>query len=340
MINYLDWAFRDNRLIELIHQTGRNRLERGLYSDPAALRADARARLATGSLFISLNRPREIESYALRFGSGLCNPDFERITRIPFDLDPARPKGQSATNAELEAAKIRALELDRFLFSMDWPEAARGLSGNGTHRIYRCALPNNSEVEDQLKVIYAGLSERFSDGAVSFDSTVRNAGRIFCLYGSTKRKGIHSESRPHRKTAIHLPQDWLQVSPRSVENLANLLARETSIRLPSAPTRKTIGKRGGDLRSLDIVAMFQAMGLYLRVSPEPCKHYVVCPWVAAHSSKPGALDTSTVIYETEPDQWPNLYCAHDHCAQRSIVDVVREFDVAPYCSKRLGGVDV
>ena len=339
-MNYLEWAFRDCAHVELVHQVGPSRFARGVYDNIDMLRAAAAERLDAGNLFISLNRPREIEPYAVRFGGGLGNADMVRVVRLLFDFDPVRPKGLASTNTELAYAVERAYTLEDYLSAFHWPLPARALSGNGVHRLYRVALPVSSETDEMLRMVYSGLANFLSDELVTFDASVRNPGRICTLYGSTKRKGSATTERPHRQSRVQVPQHWEQVKPRYIAEVAEHFRDQ----LPKAPVRAAARNpyvgRGADYRSLDIVALFRGSGLYFRQdSIRPEKHYVRCPWEGEHSSVADKYSKSTVIFETPSSQWPNFYCAHDHCANRSIRDVVQHFDVSAFCSRQLAGRD-
>jgi len=86
----------------------------------------------------------------------------------------------------------------------------------------------------------------------------------------------------------------------------------------------------GDFATLDVVAWFEAHGLYRRALGEG-KHAVTCPWAAGHTSK---NPTETVVFEATGDKWPSFHCSHAHCADRKIADVV-EFlgDADQFCAR-------
>ena len=58
-----------------------------------------------------------------------------------IDVDPERPSGISATDAEKAAAQKKAREIYRFLKERGWPEPVVADSGNGYHLLYRIDLP-------------------------------------------------------------------------------------------------------------------------------------------------------------------------------------------------------
>lgn len=131
--------------------------------------------------------------------------DIVRRVWLPLDFDPVRPAGISSTDAELDAAKARALDAVAWLDGelKDLP-AGWAFSGNGYHALYRVDLPNDGRSTETVKRVIDTTAERFTDGAVSVDRTVFNAGRIWKLYGTLARKGdaVPALGRVHRRACI------------------------------------------------------------------------------------------------------------------------------------------
>ncbi len=73
------------------------------------------------------------------------------------------------------------------------------------------------------------------------------------------------------------------------------------------------------IANLDVVSLFKDVGMY-RFEGDG-KHFVTCPWNESHSSKTA---TETAIWE---GMWPQFYCLHAHCAERTIKDVIAYFRV-------------
>lgn len=121
---------------------------------------------------------------------------------LPVDLDPCRPSGISASEAEKQAAASRAAEIKGFLEALGGPDPLEADSGNGFHLLYRVDLPNDRESLELIKEVLEALNFRFSDNAVSVDVSNSNAARIWKLYGTTARKGDFTEERPHRKSRL------------------------------------------------------------------------------------------------------------------------------------------
>jgi hypothetical protein len=337
---YLDRLFADAGTVELCHMA-HGRIWPTWHTDTDSLLAAASRVADTGNLFTTLNRldPGALDAHlAGRQGSQVARtPDacVHRYTRLFFDFDPERPKGQSSTADELAAAQARAMGLVTKLAAIGWPHPLVAMSGNGWHVQYRTALPNTAETSEQLKAIYAGLHGEFSDDEIMFDRSVRNPARLCSLYGSIKRKGVNHPERPHRQSFCQVPTDWRQVHPRQVAGLANLYARQAPQVATAAPKRPATalpegGK--GDYASLDVVAWFAAHGLYVgRLSGHV--HGVRCPWSQTHSTPSPKNGGDCVIFESDGESWPGFHCKHSHCQGRGVRDVLTLWgDGDAYCS--------
>lgn len=326
---YLELALRDAHMVELRHRVG-ERWTSLLFDDLDLMRDAVRTRYAEGDLYISLNRPSERpvpngESSALR------NEDIERVVRLPIDFDPARPPECMATEDELRLALGAR---DRFVAAMragGWPMPLVAMSGSGAHAMYRCSIPASSEFREMLAAVYRGWREDFATDAVEFDTSVRNAGRIFRCYGTWNRKGPDTPERPWRQASCALPAgEWQAVQLAQVEALANRYGRR---RTPPAAVRRAIVAGAGDYTTLDIVAWTRAHGLYKR-HLEGGKHAITCPWIADHSTEDHPLKTDTVVWEARPGVWPSFFCAHAHCDGRDIRALLEHLgDADAYCSR-------
>jgi hypothetical protein len=138
-----------------------------------------------------------------------------------IDVDPVRPAGISATDAEHQAAHECAIRIREWLSGRGWPEPVYADSGNGAHLLY--FLPDlpldraKSLIEQCLKA----LDARFSDSAVKVDRATGNAPRICKLYGTMARKGDSTPERPHRPAhVLEEPETVTPVSPEALEALA------------------------------------------------------------------------------------------------------------------------
>ena len=140
--------------------------------------------------------------------------DIRCIRWLPIDLDPKRPVGISSTNTELKKALSLRNRIWKWMKTEGWEECVPACSGNGAHLAYHLPdLENTPENVQLIRQCLAGLAAKFSTKDVEVDQAVFNPARIWKLYGTTARKGDHTQSRPHRRSYIE--PKWL---PKSTQN--------------------------------------------------------------------------------------------------------------------------
>ncbi len=137
--------------------------------------------------------------------------DIVRRRWLLIDVDPVRPTGVSATDAELALALERARAVAEHLTSADWPPPILAMSGNGYHLLYRIDLP--ADDGGLVKAVLTALAEQFSNSAIAVDRSVHNPARIVKVVGTVSRKGDELrgvpglEDRPHRRSEfIDVPE--------------------------------------------------------------------------------------------------------------------------------------
>lgn len=130
--------------------------------------------------------------------------DIVRRRWLLVDCDPCRPAGVSSTEAELEAARLRAEQI-----KADHDEQAVPImlmSGNGYHLLYR--IDEKTDDGGRVKFKLESLDKKYSDDEVHIDTGVFNAARITKIPGTMACKGEDFEGtattppRPHRRAAI------------------------------------------------------------------------------------------------------------------------------------------
>ncbi len=325
MNEYLRRQLEDAHTVELRHHIG-TRWKTTFYQSLDPLLDAIRDRSDEGNLYTSLNRPSDdVHRTALK------DADIEVITRLPFDIDPVRPKDTPSTDAELAAALEARELLVRVLTGYGWPRPALGMSGNGAHVLYRARVQSIPAWKGAVASLYLGLGnllhEPFKALNVRFDTTVQNPARIWRLYGSVNRKGQPTKDRPHRRAEIILPAGPWQVVPVDVLRRTRNSVTPVVSRQPSPGPRVPLNGRG-DYTSLDVVAWFQSHDAYRKALFDG-KHAVDCPWIDEHSTT-GITDT--VVWETSG--WPTFHCSHDHCHGRNLRDVITLWgDADTFCAK-------
>ena len=195
---------------------------------------------------------RAVNRFELFAKTRAGNADVLRRVWLPFDADPVRPAGISATAEELSVSLTRTDALVDWLASEGgWPLPMRGSGGNSGHALYPIDLPNDAETDALLKRVYAVAAARFTDKAVMVDTSVQNAARIWTLYGTRKRKGDHTPDRPHRRSWISAHSNpMVVVTLDQLEAIARLAGPAQSPR-GLGPNRTSNGV-------LDMVAEFTA----------------------------------------------------------------------------------
>jgi hypothetical protein len=178
----------------------------GYYDDAVAfardvLKLDGRAR----GLYVTMNPLRRdvLSRSPNRITPGCAAATDADVTRrrwLLLDLDPKRPAGVSATDAELSAAIARADDVWKFLRGEGWADPVAAISANGCHLLYAIAQP--AADGGFVGRVLRGLAKRFSDDVVDLDTSVSNASRITKVYGTLSRKGAATPERPHRRSMI------------------------------------------------------------------------------------------------------------------------------------------
>lgn len=305
--DYYRRLLADNGRVEVRHHDGR-RWQSYWHGDEEGLLGRLRACYRVGDLYTSLNAPK---LGMPGDGGPIKNDDVAWITRLPFDFDPVRPKDTPATLDMLEDALDRRGAFLGLLGAFSWGIPLLAMSGNGYHAQFRARLPNNPETRAMLDEIYLGLKPELSDDVVTFDVSVRNAGRIFRAYGSINRKGGGD-----RRSTVWIPPRWQQLGQADVERAASYYARKRPQVVDRKPGPAITGK--GDYTTLAIMPWLETNGLYL-YRAGPSKHAIKCPWEDEHTTTTSR--SSTVVFEN-PGKWPAFHCSHSHCAGRNIRDLM------------------
>jgi len=252
---------------------------------------------------------RRADKFALlNKGEGVKDSDVICRRRLLIDLDPVRPAGVSATDAQKRAAFERAKQVWEFITSdLSFPEPIAADSGNGLHLVPLFAdLPNDNVTKWACEQFLRLLGDRFSDGEVKIDQSTFNAARIGVLYGTVKRKGCDIPEQPHRLSKILYVPDPLV--PVTLDQLLAIVGQY--------PGDQRTDPQSGNRLQLDmwnIEQLLRKRGIDFhrdeyQSDRGPAIRYVLptCPWNADHT------DSAAFII-----QWPNgaiaAGCHHDGC---------------------------
>lgn len=227
-----------DELLEMrIPAAGRFKTISGYFNEPGAL-ADGVIGLTDedfAGFYFTINpvKPdllaRAANRYVKYAKTTTSDVDIVALCWLPIDLDPKRPAGISATDAEHDAAIAKAHEARRWLIDeLGWPANAFVLadSGNGSHLPVKIDLPNTPESVALIKRCLGALDSRFSNEAVHVDTATYNPARIWKLYGTMARKGDRTSERPHRMAKIlEAPAELVTVSKQQLEALAAMIPK-------------------------------------------------------------------------------------------------------------------
>ncbi len=178
-----------------------------------------------------------------------------------MDCDPVRATGVAATDEEheagIEAAKGVRVWLQE---SVGFPAGVLADSGNGGHLIFGINEPNDADTDkligaclEAVKRIQfpevvtnettgkeIGRAKTVKAVKVKWDTSIKNAARIFRLYGTWNCKGTHTPERPHRLACIiEAPETLPIVQRETLERLAELGGEHEA----NEALEKTIAKR-------------------------------------------------------------------------------------------------
>lgn len=304
----------------------------GFFDDIEKLSQAASSQSGKRNIYVGLNpRTKSLlgpRKNTLSHGQGGKTEHIVCRRWFPIDIDTKRiDKKAPATQKELSKVKVELFDpLLTFLLKKEI-SPIRGMSGNGYHCLIPVDYPNTEEVTDKFKKLLHYLAHRFNSPHGEVDISVYDAPRIWKLYGTLAMKGESTSERPWRMAQFESPKE--KVEPY---DLFTLFEKEIEIQSQPRPQTSFLRPNGknsklnfrGDLNTLDLVSLFQNAGLYRRSMPEAGKHSVTCPWESAHSTG-HAQDTSTVIWESDGDHWPNFHCSHSHCQHKKIEDVLDFF---------------
>lgn len=123
---------------------------------------------------------------------------------VYVDIDPVRPRGISATEAEHQAARDIAWRVREWLASvLGGGCIGFGCSGNGYYlTIAIVPEPVDPNQVIRLRRFLERLHRRFGTEGIAVDTSVTNPGRLMPAGGTWKRKGADTPERPHRLTSF------------------------------------------------------------------------------------------------------------------------------------------
>ena len=138
--------------------------------------------------------------------------DITRRKWVLIDCDPKRPSGVSSSDAELELARLKALQVYQFLATEGFAEPVMAMSGNGYHLLYRIDGEVSSETNEMIHKFLKVLGAKFTDDVI-IDESVHDPNRMCKLYGTWAKKGSNTPERPWRLANITFIPDKVEITP-------------------------------------------------------------------------------------------------------------------------------
>ncbi len=231
------WQPGDVREVRIMTTSG---TDSGYFDDPAALVAAATALDGRANIYLTVN---PVQAALLARAANRIKPraksttaDLDIVERrwLPIDIDPRRPSGISATDAECSAALSVTHAVYTYLSGAGWPAPIIAMSGNGWLMLFPISLPNDAASAALVAGVLKHLAGRFDNDQVMVDTTVSNAARIVALIGTRKVKGDATPDRPHRRSGlVNVPT---QFAPVPIERLRELVPATNGHKPPSMTT--------------------------------------------------------------------------------------------------------
>jgi len=243
-----------------------------------------------------------------------------------IDIDPARPAGIAATDAEVATARALAADVEDLLRDRGWPYPIHAESGNGAYLLYRIDLPNDDGATATIKSCYAALDNLLggidpSKPHATLDGAVYNAARILRVGGTLNRKGDPTEARPHRLCVYHPPDPDCPIEVVPAAKLRELadLAPSDGHATPSTNGQTRKSPAAGRRRDpVDIPSYLGERGIAHKVKSDRGRtiyQLADCVFDPNH----GAHGESSIIQRG--DGLLTYHCMHNSCQGRTWHDV-------------------
>ncbi len=241
------------------------------------------------------------------------------------DVDPVRPAGISATDAEKAEASAVIAAVRAHLAGLGWPAGLLADSGNGYHAFYRVDLTADDEGRLVERVLKA-LAARFDTPAATVDRAVFNASRIVKLPMTWARKGDSTPERPHRRATllevpdVASPDDVGVVTRELLEALAAECPPPTAATRTAAGTGSVTapgaGPSAGEFASrLDVGRWLADTGVGFHLKDRPDARGRAVYVLAACPFNPEHADPDACVMQS-PDGRLSAKCLHSSCAGR------------------------
>jgi hypothetical protein len=331
MLKALEVLYGPDDVIELriIQQKGRKQIHSGYFDATSRGEMANRAKLYNVNgmaVYLTLNpvNPQLLSRCCNRIESHVSattsDADIQKRQWLLVDIDPKRPAGTSATEAQRAAASQVAERVFEYLQSKEWPAPMVAESGNGTHLLYSLNLPNDKPTLDAINGALKGLASRFDTEVANIDTAVGNAARITKFYGTVANKGDHTEMAPWRLSRlVSIPEK------ASTVTLAQLLAEHPTQAAKTANTALYATSKPLSNAPFDLDGFMQRLGIpYEQDTHQGRDRYKLahCVFNPEHGKGEAAIFR-------EANGKPGYHCVHNSCADKAWKDVRAHVDGPP-----------
>lgn len=245
-----------------------------------------------------------------------------------IDVDPERPSGTCATEAEKQSAITMTNKI------LEWFEtngfAQENIiiadSGNGRHLLVPLNFIPANSAKDMVKTILNQLSKKFSNKDSKIDTTVYNPSRITRLYGTINCKGENTSERPYRQSKL------LKIPKEVPAGLTEEDLKRLTVRLEDSLTEQVNKTVLESLGATEVKPYILAKGeewlnFYSleHASPKKDEHentlypFTCCPLRQHSNNDSGA---SFIITKSGKCRFK---CLHESCSSKTINDFMTKY---------------
>ena len=169
----------------------------------------------------------EINDHCEAGNRAIKDSDISAYRFMLIDIDPERPSGTCATEAEKQSAVSLADDILDWFITYEILNKDRVIiadSGNGIHFLVPLDFLPANTTKGKIKEILGLLDKKFSNQQAKIDVTVFNPSRITRLYGTLNCKGVNTPERPYRQSRLlYVPIE--KVTGLTEENLNSLITQ-------------------------------------------------------------------------------------------------------------------
>lgn len=318
-LNILDTLsiLKKDGVVNIMYMNSDNKVKAIRYDDKKILLKDLAKYDGKYNIYLTLNQIRtELDIGDLnrppKGRKSISDKEIEKYMFILIDLDPERKSKTSSTNDEHNAAKEMLEDIKKYLISMGLDGFITASSGNGYHILLRVDIDNNVDNIKTVKEFLKSLDSKFSNDKVKVDTSTYNPARLTRFYGTMTCKGIDTEDRPHRRSAIiDIGNPNKHSSIDDLQRIINDLGYSSKIKRQNIMNIKPVKKENNGL-SLEECLINVGINISHKKIGDDQIIYVLerCPFKEHHTDK------SAYVIEYNNG---NIHagCHHDSCSENN-----------------------